>query len=62
MTEQQLVMKKMTITLGESVTFSKRMALAEQKLEAMKENTEKRFESLKDYVNKTKEMLETRSD
>lgn len=62
MVEQQLVMNKMTITLGESTTFSKRMALAEQKIDAMKEYTEKRNESIKDYVNKTKEMLETRSD
>jgi len=52
----------MHITMSEATGFSKRMAIAEQKLDAMKEITDKRHESLKDYVGKTKDMLESRAD
>lgn len=38
------------------------MNVAEQKLDAFKENAERRTDILKEYVTQTKEMLEARSD
>ena len=56
------MMKKIQATLSDALVFGKRMTIAEQKIDAQKDQAEKKHDALKDYVNKTKDMLEARSD
>lgn len=62
MGDVQALLKKIQATLSDALVFGKRMTIAEQKIEAAKEQGEKRHEALRDYVNKTKDMLEARAD
>lgn len=55
-------LRRIQSSLSEALVFGRRMNVAEQKIEAFKESAERRHDALKDFVNQTKEMLESRSD
>lgn len=42
--------------------FEKRIATSESKIDSLRESVDKRMEGLKDYVNRTREVLESRVD
>lgn len=56
------VLKKMQNMVTESMSFGKRLGVLESKFESFKDQTEKRHDSMKDYVGKTKDLLEARCD
>jgi len=62
MDKVMVVMKKIQTSNEQVVTFGKRLTLIESKMETAKERQEKSFEQLKEFVAKTKEMLEARVD
>ena len=54
--------KKLQTQAASVETFGKRMSIVEAKLETFKDQSAKSYESLKDFILKTKEMLESRVD
>lgn len=60
--KQELVMKKLAGQCASVETFSKRMQVVEQNIEAIRESAEKRHESTRDYIARVKEALEGRVD
>ena len=56
------MISKLQLQCAEVASFNKRLSTCEQKLDASKEQNEKRHESLKDFVQKIKDMLESRVD
>ena len=56
------VVKKLTVQLTESMKYGNRITVAEKDIVIMKEQNDKRHETQRDYVVKTKEMLESRID
>ena len=57
-----MLIKKLTTQSASVETFHKRMMVAEQKIEQMRDSAEKRHETIKDFVQKMKESLESKVD
>jgi len=56
------MLKRIQGTISDSLAFGKRLSFTEQKIETMKDQSEKRHEAMKDFIGKTKDMLEARVD
>jgi hypothetical protein len=55
-------MKNLAIIAESVETFHKRMTAVEIKLQSSSETQEKRMDTLKEYIEKTKQMLESRCE
>ena len=60
--KQELQIKSVVQTVKDVVSFSKRLAQTEQKIDSIREKNEKGHEGMRDFVTRTKEMLEGRID
>ena len=58
--QQSQLMRKMKSDCAYVDTFEKRVLSLEQKLETQKEQESKRAEQMKEHINRTKDMLESR--
>ena len=54
------ILKKLQDQCRSVETFTKRLTIAEVKVEAVKENTTKQLENIQLYIAKTKDMLEAK--
>jgi hypothetical protein len=56
------IIKELLVVASTVRSFEKRIATSESKIDSLRESVDKRIEGLKDYVNRTREVLESRVD